>query len=150
MPIRAFTRDVTRPKRRPTPWLGTGWESQEFAGVALLLVCASFALFLSLLYLMHLQRIFLSLCTLNTLPITTTLLVWSVPTYTCPSPVGRSRISRWSPSCCVVPRSLTLSLPGTHNALDVALAHVYACLEKCFSLMCTRTWKGVCWLSRRG
>ena len=64
MPIRAFTRDVTRPKRRPTPWLGTGWESQEFAGVALLLVCAWFALFLSLLYVMHLQRISLSLATI--------------------------------------------------------------------------------------
>jgi len=81
------------------------------------------------LYFMHLQRISLSLWTLL---ITTTLLVRSVATCTCLNPVVRARISRWSPSCWVIPRSLALSLSGTHNALDVALAHVYAYLEKCF------------------
>ena len=38
LPIRSFTRDVTRPECHPLPWLGSGWESQEFAGVAVLLV----------------------------------------------------------------------------------------------------------------
>jgi len=32
-PIRSFTRDVTRPERR-LPWLGSGWESQEFCGLS--------------------------------------------------------------------------------------------------------------------
>jgi len=39
---RMFTRDVTRPERRPMPWLGSGWESQKFAGVAVLLVLCMF------------------------------------------------------------------------------------------------------------
>ena len=103
-------------------WLGSGWEIQEFAAVAVLLVRTSFALY--------------TLCTYSaslwTLLITTTLLVRSVATCTCLSPVGRAKISRWSPSCWVVPRSLALSLSGTHNALDVTLAHVYAYFEKRF------------------
>jgi len=54
MPIRsfgcpfAFTRDVTRPERRPMPWLGSGWESQEFCGLPSCWFCACASRALSL------------------------------------------------------------------------------------------------------
>jgi hypothetical protein len=45
LPIRSFTRDVTRPERSPMPWLGSGWESQEFAGVLILIGSRALSLF---------------------------------------------------------------------------------------------------------